>query len=67
LDKFEVFRASDHPDLKLSEGWWWDLPECRSDTPAHPRIDGAYQYGNGPFGTSAAAYDHAMTIEGNVD
>jgi hypothetical protein len=65
--EFEVFRASDHPDLKLPQGWWWDIPLCRTDTPIHPRLDGEYRYANGPFDTSAAAYDHAMTNDGDAD
>ncbi len=58
--EFEVFTAAQYPDLKLSEGWYWDLPECRVDNAEHPRIKGAYQYANGPFATSTQAYDHAM-------
>lgn len=63
--EFEIFRSSDHPGLKLEPGWWWDDPQCREDTPVHPRIDGSYVYANGPFDSSTAAYDHAMTNDGD--
>src|SRR6266436_672960 len=47
--EFEVYRGSDYPDLGLSEGWYWDIPECRVDCPTTPRIDGRYAYANGPY------------------
>lgn len=64
--EFEVFRANDHPDLGLPEGWWWDLPQTRADTATTPRIDGMHQYANGPFPTSTAAFEHAMRNDGGM-
>jgi hypothetical protein len=55
IAEFEVFAAARYPELKLKEGWYWDLPERRVD-----RVDGGYMYANGPFDTSGEAYDHAM-------
>jgi len=66
LAEFEVFRASDHPDLHLGPGWYWDLPINRIDCPTTPRIDGRYMYANGPFDTSTQAYDHAMKDDGDL-
>jgi hypothetical protein len=64
--QFEVFTADQYPDLKLAPGWWWDLPACRNDTSTTPRIGGAYQYANGPFETSAQAFEHAMKDDGDL-
>ena len=64
--EFEVYRGSDYPDLGLSEGWYWDIPECRVDCPTTPRIDGRYAYANGPYPTSGEAYAAAMHNDGDA-
>jgi hypothetical protein len=59
---------TDEPDLRLAEGWWWDLPTCRIDCDTTPREpDESYVYRDGPYRIGEAAYAAAMANDGGLD